>query len=350
MRHRRGRFGYYSGVARSLTPHTDPADVAAFAAARVACRRYAGELSFALAFLPRAKRDAACAVGAFCGMVRDAMGAGEESLQGAHGLRHHPLAGQGCTTCGPTDSAGGRLALLRDRLDEIYDGRLELPLPEARSEAQHALHAFAVTVRRYQIPRGLFLDLAQGVRTELSVARYATWASLERHCHAVSGTVALILAGVLGVTHSGVPEHAAKLGAALRLTAILRDLKQDRDRGRLYLPLEDLARFRYSERDLAAGAVNDAFRQLVRFQIARARSLYREAAEGLCWLADDRSRFAVSSVMALGLGVLLAIERHGHDLFARPPQLTKRQKLRQLPLAWRLSRQGLRHAVPVTTG
>ena len=292
------------------------------------------------------KRDAACAAYAFCSMIRDAMLAGEESLNGAQSLRHHPVAGQACASCGPTDSADARVAMLSERLDEIYDGRLELPLPEARSEAQHALHAFALTVRRYQVPRQHFLDFAEGLRADLCVARYATWASLERHCHAVSGTVALILSGVLGVTHSGAAEHAMKLGAAMRLTAILRDLKTDRDRGRVYLPLEDLARFRYGERDLAAGVVNDSFRELMRFEIGRARRLYQEAAEGLCWLADDGSRFAVAVVAATASGTLDQIERRGFDVFSRRPVLTTGQKLRRMSLAWRLSRRRAGQPMP----
>jgi phytoene synthase len=132
----------------------------------------------------------------------------------------------------------------------------------------------------------------------------------------------------------------------MRLMTILRDLKADRDRGRVYLPLEDLARFRYGERDLAAGVVNDRFRELMRFQIARARSLYHEGADGLCWLADDGSRLAASALAATYSGILDAIERQGYDVFARRPELTTAHKLRRLPLAWGLSRRGPGHRLP----
>jgi len=334
----------------------------AFAAARRLCRRYARGFYFASSFLPRAKRDAACAVVAFCGMVRDAMEAPQDSLEGANGLRHHPIGTPspsvggaatqsapvamgapqtlgGCSTCGPTGSMDARVGLLRERLDEIYDGRLELPRPESRSEPQHALHAFALSARRHHIPRQYFVDLADALRRDETVMRYATWASLARQCRQGPGSVALALGAVFGVTHSGAGEHAVQLATAMRLTTILCDLKADRDRGKIYLPLEDLARFRYSERDLARGTVNDPFRELIRFEIARARGLFRDGAEGLCWLGDDGSRLTVSALAANAAGLLDAIERQGCDVFTRPPSLSAGQKLRRLPVAWSLSRR-----------
>ena len=352
---------YDPSVTRAAeTARADPADAAAFAAARAACRRDARDFFLPTAFLSRPKRDAACAVVAFCRMVREAMEAPHESLEGAGGLRHHPVAAAGfsgmapgppaaagglsspvsCTTCGPTTSLDARVALLRERLDEIYAGTLQLPAPESRSEPQHVLHAFALAVARHQIPRQYFLDLAEGLQRDRCVARYATWAALDRHCRQTAGAVALALAAVFGVTHSGAGECAVKLATGMRLTAILCDLKEDWARGKLYLPLEDLARFRYSERDLAGAVVNDRFRDLMRFEIARARGLFHEGAEGLCWLADDGSRLTVSALAAISSGVLGAIERQGLDVFSRRPNLTTGQKLRRLPLAWSLSRRG----------
>jgi phytoene synthase len=155
-----------------------------------------------------------------------------------------------------------------------------------------------------------------------------------------------MLCGVFGVTNSGAGDHAVKLATAMRLTTILRDLKADRDRGRVYLPLEDLARFRYGERDLAAGVVNEPFRELMRFEIASARRLYHEGAEGLCWLADDGSRITASTLAASYSGILDAIERQNYDVFARRPELTTAQKLRRLPLAWGLSRRRPDHRLP----
>lgn len=316
-----------------------PADVLAFRAARDVCRRYGKEYYFATAFLPRAKRDAAHAVYAFGRMIRDAVEIPDEELQGAAAMRHQPLgigASGACCSSHPLDQ---RVGLFRERLDEIYEGRLELPAPDARSEAQHVLHAIGIAARRFEIPRQSFVELAESVRTDQLVSRYATWASLDRYCRQSGGAAALAAGCVLGFTHSGASEHAMKLGVAIRLTQMLRDVGGDWARGRVYLPLEDLARFRYGERDLAAGVANDNFRSLIRFEIARARQLYREAAEGLCWVAGDGSRLAAATVTAQWSGILDVIERQGYDVFSSPARLTAGQRFRRLPLAWRLARR-----------
>jgi phytoene synthase len=245
-----------------------------------------------------------------------------------------------------TDSADGRLAMVHDRLDELYAGTVELPLPEFREPTQHVLHAIGVVVRRYGIPREYFLDLATGCLADVRVARYATWASLEKYCRQTGGAVARVVAGVLGMTHSDAGRQAEQLGIAVRLTAILRDLTADLARGRIYLPLEDLARFRYSERDLAGGVVNDRFRDLMGFEIERARSLYRGGAEAIGWVAGDGSRLAAATVTVLAAGVLSSIERHGYNVFSATAGLTTSQKFRRLPAAWRLARREPGRPIP----
>jgi 15-cis-phytoene synthase len=339
-------------VSRAPNRPADAADEPGFRAAREICRRQAKEFYFASAFLPRAKRDAAHAVLAFCGMIREAIDVPDaEGSAGAWEMRHRLLGavqspavamttlGSGAGACCSSHPLDQTLSLIRDRLDDVYEGRLDLPSPPSRSEAQHTLHAFSLAARRYQIPRQYFLDLAEGCRRDLLVSRYATWASLERHCHDVGGVVALIMSCVFGVTHSGAAEHALKVGIAMRLTRILRDLGPDHARGRLYLPLEDMAAFRYSERDLAGGVVNDNFRGLVRFEIARARRLYLEGAEGLCRVAGDGPRLSAATMVVWQSGILDAIERRGYDVFSRRAGLTTGQKARRLPLAWRLARR-----------
>jgi 15-cis-phytoene synthase len=326
---------------------TDPADALAFRAAREVCRRHGKDFYFASAFLPRPKRDAAHAVFAFYRMTGEAIArAGDgEPTAGAAAMRYWPLAAGGtCCSSHPLDQ---RLSLFGDRLNDLYEDRLELPVPATRSEAQHVLHAFARSVRRFDVPRQCFLDVAEGCRTDLLVSRYATWGSLERYCRQSGGGAAVAVACVLGLTHSGAAEQAEKLGVAVRLTHILRGLGDDAADNRLYLPLEDMAAFRYSERDLAARTVNDNFRRLMRFEIDRARRLYREAAEGVRWVAGDGSRLAAATLTVQQSAVLDAIERQEYDVFSRRPGLSAAQKLRRLPQAWRLARRGPDHAMPL---
>jgi phytoene synthase len=132
----------------------------------------------------------------------------------------------------------------------------------------------------------------------------------------------------------------------MRLTEILRNLKPDRDRGHVYLPLEDLARFRYSERDLENGTVNEPFGELMRFEVARARQMYRAGAEGICWLAGDGSRLAASAVAVTHGGILRAIEQQRYDVFRHQADLTTAQRIRSLPAAWRLARREAGEPVP----
>jgi len=119
------------------------ADGVAFHVVRDVCRRHTKDFFFASAFLPRHKRDAVHTVYAFCRMIEEAIIADDAAVEGAAGLRHHPAvvsptSFEPGTGCGSGSSLQARLGMLRDRLDEIYDGRLELPRPEARSRPWRA--------------------------------------------------------------------------------------------------------------------------------------------------------------------------------------------------------------------
>jgi phytoene synthase len=327
------------------------ADAAAYSAVRDVCRRHAKDFFFASAFLTQPKRNGVYALYAFCRMIEEAIGVDDASLGGAAGLRHHPAVVspaslESGTGCGSGSSLQSRLDMLRERLDEIYDGRLELPQPESRSQAQHVLHALGWTVRRYEIPRQLFLELAEGHRMDAAVSRYATWKSLKKYCYHTGGVIGLMTACVLGMTNSGAGGQAVEMGNAMRFTKILRDVRRDWRRGRVYLPLEDMVRFRYAERDLGARVVNDHFRDLMRFEIDRARRMYREAAEGVCWLAGDGTRLAASAIALLHAGTLAAIERRGYDVLSRPVRPTGGQTFRRLSAAWRLARRPAQSPVP----
>ncbi|HVT87825.1 MAG TPA: phytoene/squalene synthase family protein [Tepidisphaeraceae bacterium] len=304
-------------------------EVGAFAAARDICRRHARSFYFISAFLPKPKRDAACAVLAFCRMI-------DEAIDQPPGMDAPNPAGSPCCS---TDELTTRLKMFEQRLGEIYDNRLELPNTEFRTKQQHTLRAISLTVNRYEIPKEHFMDLAEGCRMDLVQARYPTWDSLERYCHHVAGSVGLMMSCVFGLTHSDAQKYAVMMGNAMQLTNILRDMKQDWDRGRIYLPLEDMARFRYSEKQLATGVINTAFRELMQFEINRARQMYQQASEGLCWLAGDGSRLTASATAVLHAGILDAIQKQHYDVFNQIPQLTTSQKFRRLPAAWQLARR-----------
>jgi phytoene synthase len=318
------------------------------------CRQHARSFYFASFFLAPRKREAAYAVYAFCRMIDDAIDVPEDQpLIGSAVRRTHPAislpqieeqkSSGGCSL----DQLETRLELLRDRLDEIYEDRLELPAIESRSPQQHALAAFAHTAREFEIDKQYFLDVAAGCRMDLTVKRYPDWPALENYCFHVAGVVGLIMSCIFGLQHSDAKRQAVQMGNAMQLTNILRDVKEDFDRGRIYLPADEMGRFGYSESDLSRGIVNDAFRELMKYQIARARQLYQEGAAGLCWLAGDGSRLTASAMAVIYSGILDAIEAQRYDVFSRRARVTTARKLARIPRAWRLARRLSTEPMPV---
>lgn len=294
------------------------------------CRAW-DDFAFAGRFLDGPKRDAVCSIAAFFGMIADAIGREAVELSGGQGLRQHPAIVAPARSCCGSGETEGILAAFRERLDQIYAGGLELPSPASRSQQQHALHALAGTVDRFDVHREHFIRFAEERAREAAITRYATWSRLEQHCRATGGSIALALGEVLGLQHSDAPRAIDRLGVGLRLVQILRDFKADRERGRIYLPLEDLARCRYSERDLLAGTINNRFDALWKLEADRARSLLSEGADAIRWIAGDKSRLFAATLVALAQAML-----------NRPPtrpHLTTAMRLRQLPAAWRLARR-----------
>jgi phytoene synthase len=280
---------------------------------RDVCRRRFPQLFFWSHFIPQPKRDAARSLFAFVDLIHKTFEAED-------------------------DHADERLALLRNRLKEMYDERLELPEPQFRNQTQQQLAAAAQVIHQFDIPQQYLLELAEGCRADSLVRRYATWSALGRQLDRTAGVVGRMVLCVLGARHSDAADHAALLGNAMRMTDILCAVRQDRERdGRIYLPLEDLARFRYSERDLAAGVVNDAFREMMRIEVGRARQLFRDGSDGIAWLADDGSRLAVSAIVVSRMALLDAIERQKFDVLSRRPAVGRLEVLAHLPAVWRMA-------------
>lgn len=203
--------------------------------------------------------------------------------------------------------------------------------------------ALVDTLERFPIGIQPFRDMIAGQRMDLYRSRYETFEELELYCYRVAGTVGLMTTPVMGVDRSCLsapwvqsvtsPEpEAVALGIANQLTNILRDVGEDARRGRIYLPLEDLARFQYSEKDLLNGVVDDRWRQLMQFQIARARRFFTEAEQGISLLSPD-ARFPVWSALMLYRGILNIIEKNQYDVFQKRAYVPGWRKLCYLPLA-----------------
>jgi phytoene synthase len=201
---------------------------------------------------------------------------------------------------------------------ESWSAQLEASL--AGAEPSHpVLRVFLDAVNRHAIPHEYPRELIEGMRMDCNCTRYPDFASLRLFCYRVASVVGLMMSHVIGFPSAQrelVLARAASLGIAMQLTNILRDIGEDLDRGRIYLPAEDLARFSYSEADLRARTRNQAFRELMRFEAARARSFYGEANPGISLLAPQ-GRFAVRIASDVYREILTRIETSDYDVFAR---------------------------------
>lgn len=193
--------------------------------------------------------------------------------------------------------------------------------------------AWAETQSRYSIPQGYASQLIDGIARDRDQRRYASFADLSEYCYSVASTVGLMVMHIVNFQDETALPYAVKLGVALQMTNILRDVGEDWRMGRLYLPLDELAEFGLSERDIAAGRVTEQWRAFMRFQIHRARALYEEAEPGIQLLNSD-GRFAIAAAAGLYRAILDDIEQHDYDVFHHRAHTTWIEKLKRLPGIW----------------
>jgi phytoene synthase len=234
-------------------------------------------------------------------------------------------------------------ATLLERLD-AWEGRTR-GLFEGRSSDSFD-RVMLDTLERFPQPLQAYLDMIEGQRMDVVKHRYADFAELELYCYRVAGTVGLMTQAVMGVdpAYTTAPwserpdptEAAVALGIANQLTNILRDVGEDRGRGRIYLPQEDLLRFGYSEAELLAGTLNDNWRALMTFQLERARAWFARSEAGVRWLSAD-ARWPVWTSLRLYRGILDAIERRGFDVFNHRAFVPTAGKLLDLPCSFVLA-------------
>jgi phytoene synthase len=194
------------------------------------------------------------------------------------------------------------------------------------------LLAWHDTRSTYGLSPALVDELLAGVAMDLTIHRYATFADLWLYCYRVASVVGLLSMGVTGSAPGATP-YAIKLGVALQLTNILRDVGEDARRGRVYLPQEDLHRFGLTAEDILGGVYNARFRSLMRFEVDRAYRLYAESWPGIRLLPPD-SRFAVAATARIYAGILDKLVANNYDSQNKRAYLTLREKLARLPRIW----------------
>jgi phytoene synthase len=250
--------------------------------------------------LPHEKRNAIVAVWDFCRAVDDAV--------------DEPGSG---------DPARA-LAEWRLELARLYEGG-----EPATVEGRHLLPC----VKQFRLPRSAFEDLIDGVAMDLERSRYDTFDVLKQYCLRVASAVGLICVEIFGYRDFHTRDYAIDLGIALQLINIIRDVPVDIERGRVYIPTEDLNRFGCTEDDLRSGVVTDRVRQLLAYQAERAKVFYRKAEAALP--PHDARRLIAARIMgAIYYDLLRAIERAGYDVFRRRIRVSRPRQAMIAATTW----------------
>lgn len=257
-------------------------------------RRRARNFYYAFAVLPKAKRRAICAVYAFmryCDDISDSEN--------------------------PPKSKYEALQRWRVALDSALAGNY------GRSKIMMGFHD---AVKRFNIPPRYFHDLIDGAEMDLSINRYRTFDDLYQYCYRVASIVGLVCIHIFGFRGEAAIEYAENCGIAFQLTNILRDIKEDAERNRIYIPEEDLEAFGYSQDDVLNGVMDDRFVRLMEFEVNRAKDYYHRGMP-LLNLVDVTSRPGLAAMIGIYSGLLGRIEDRGYDVFSERVALSTKEKL-----------------------
>ena len=285
----------------------------------------ARDTSFYYAFLmlPPAKRNAIVAVWDFCRAVDDAVDEAVPVWSG--GL---PLEAR--------RQAESELLIWREEVRRCFESGPDAALPETRQG-----RALRPLVGTFGLPRQPFDDLIDGVAMDLARTEYESIADLLEYCRRVASAVGLICIEIFGCKDDGAREYAINLGIALQLTNIVRDVGVDLERGRVYLPQEDLRRFGCSVDDLKRGVVTEPIRALLAFEIGRAREYFLRTARALP-RGDARKLVAAEIMGAIYQEILRRIERRGYDVFSQVIRVPRPARLLIAMTTWVRTLAGLR--------
>ena len=279
---------------------------------RALTKKSASNLALAFILLPREKRDAMSALYAFCRAVDDV--ADEDSS--------------------PVEKRRAELAAWREDIRRACDNK----------NPQFILNQeFAPVIQKFKLPFALFDELIQGCEMDLEKLRYENFAELELYCHRVASVVGLLSIEIFGHQSPVSRDYAENLGQALQLTNILRDVKNDAARGRIYLPLTELKKFGVSEQEILDGKFSDRYEALARSVGQRARAFYQRARQTLP-PEDHRAMVSAELMGSVYWQLLMKLERGNFNVFgAQPLKLSKPQKLALIFKSW------LSHAAGVKT-
>jgi phytoene synthase len=270
---------------------------------RALTKKSASNLALAFILLPREKRDAMSALYAFCRAVDDV--ADEDSVP------------------------------VEKRREELSAWRADIRRACENQRPQFVLNQeFQPVIQKFNLPFALFDELIQGCEMDLDTLRYENYERLELYCYRVASVVGLLSVEIFGCKNPATREYAIYLGQALQLTNILRDVKNDAARGRIYLPQSELKKFNVSEAEILESKYSDNYRQLAASIAARAKNFYALAQKNLP--PEDRRALVAAELMGSVYWQLLQkLERGKFDVFGpQPLKLSKPRKLALIFQSW----------------
>jgi len=228
-----------------------------------------------------------------------------------------------------------RLGAQRERVRVCYDGP---SIPRGPSIPQDdssdpIMRVLAKAVRRYDIPQAELQELIDGVERDCTCTRYETWDALRDYCYLVASIVGRMCVRIFGFTDPEALERAVDLGLALQLTNILRDVREDGEMGRIYLPQEDLRRFGVSDEAMLRGEPGDGWSALIEFETQRARGLFESGYQVLRYI-PRRAAACVQTMAGIYEGILQKIERDPQLPLRERAALSKGEKLRVVLESW----------------
>ena len=295
-----------------MAQRLDPQIADAYRACQAFTRRRATNFYIAFSALPRDKRQAIYAAYAYAGTVDDAV-----------------------DDAGTQDERTAALSQAQELLHAAYSG--------GEAEPAWLTAGLADAIRRYDIPREYFEELVVGMEHDLTFTRYERWTDLEQYCYRAASVIGLICICIFGHDRRQVElatSSAVAMGKALQITNIMRDVKEDAERGRIYIAQEDLARHGVSEADVLGGVYNEPFRNLMADYAQRAYAFYGEGELLIPLLDGPRSRACCNGLQGVYRMILDAIVAREYDIFSQRVSPSKAGRVLRMLELW------LRGAMP----
>lgn len=212
------------------------------------------------------------------------------------------------------------------KYEKLRKWRIELEKSLSGHSVYPIINKLSRTIQKFNIPLEPFFDLLKGVEMDLQKKRYITFNDLRTYCYNVASTVGLMCIEIFGYRHPSAKDFAVNLGIALQLTNILRDIKKDADKGRIYLPKEDLEKFNYYESDIFNNTYNENFQKMMKYQVKRARE-YFDTATSCLNLEDKKAMFAARAMQHIYYRMLNKIVDADYDVYNKKINVSTFQKV-----------------------